>query len=60
MSFQTAVNAVPAPGIAGDFASTNPRHSVLGGPTGIVAGPNGSGKTSLLRSMAEKNLVIGE
>lgn len=26
----------------------------------IVAGPNGSGKTSLLRSMAEKNLVIGE
>jgi hypothetical protein len=41
MSFQVTVNATPAPGIAGDFASTNPRHSVLGGPSGIVAGAAG-------------------
>ena len=41
MTFQTQVNAVPAPGIAGDFASTNPRHSVIGGPGGLVCGPNG-------------------
>ena len=41
MSFQTSVNAVPAPGIAGDFASTNPRHSYLSGPGGLVAGPAG-------------------
>jgi hypothetical protein len=41
MPFQTAVNAVPAPGIAGDFASTNPRATVLGGPGGLVAGAAG-------------------
>lgn len=41
MSFQTQVNAVQAPGVAGEFASTNPRHSVLGGPGGIVAGSAG-------------------
>ncbi len=41
MSFQTAVNPVPAPGIAGDFASTNPRHVYLAGPGGLVAGPSG-------------------
>src|ERR1700744_62781 len=41
MAFQTSVNAVPAPGIAGDFASTNPRHSVTGGPGGIIAGAAG-------------------
>ena len=41
MSFQTTVNAVPAPGIAGDFASTNPRHNAMGGPGGFVAGSAG-------------------
>lgn len=41
MSFQTAVNAVPAPGIAGDFASTNPRKNALAGPGGFVAGAAG-------------------
>jgi hypothetical protein len=41
MSFQTQTNAVPAPGIAGDFASTNPRHNTLAGPTGFVAGAAG-------------------
>ena len=39
--FQTQVNTVPAVAVAGDFASTNPRYSVLAGPGGLVAGPNG-------------------
>lgn len=41
MSFQTSVNPLPAPGVAGDFASANPRHNVLGGPGGLVAGAGG-------------------
>lgn len=41
MSFQTQVNPVQAPGVPGDFASTNPRHAVTGGPGGIVAGVGG-------------------
>ena len=41
MSFQTKTNAVPAPGIAGDFASTNPRHNTISGPGGFVAGVGG-------------------
>ena len=41
MPFQTVVNTVPAPAVAGDFASYNPRDSVLAGPGGLVAGPAG-------------------
>jgi hypothetical protein len=41
MSFQAQVNQQPAPAVAGDFASTNPRATVLAGPGGLVAGPNG-------------------
>lgn len=44
-TFQTYTNPLQAPGIAGDFASTNPRASVLSsqiyGSAGIQAGPNG-------------------
>jgi hypothetical protein len=36
--FQTAVNTVPAPGIAGDFCTANPRYSAIAGPFGLVAG----------------------
>jgi hypothetical protein len=39
--FQTSVNAQPAPALAGDFASHNPRWNVNAGPGGLVAGPNG-------------------
>lgn len=35
------VNVAQAPAVAGDFASTNPRKSVLAGPFGLVAGDNG-------------------
>jgi hypothetical protein len=36
--FQNAVNTVPAPGIAGDFCTANPRFSAIAGPFGLVAG----------------------
>lgn len=41
MGFQTQVNTVQAPAVAGDFASTNPRGSVLAGPGGLVSGAAG-------------------
>jgi hypothetical protein len=36
--FQNKVNLTPAPAVAGDFASSNPRASVLAGPGGFVTG----------------------
>jgi len=39
--FQKQVNMTPAPAIAGDFASSNPRTTVLAGPGGFVAGTAG-------------------
>ena len=39
--FQNVVNAFPAPGVEGDFASANPRASALAGPGGLVCGPGG-------------------
>jgi hypothetical protein len=41
MPFQSVVNLTPAPAVAGDFASANPRASVLAGPGGLVAGSAG-------------------
>jgi len=41
MAFQTVMNVTQAPGVAGDFASTNPRHSTLSVPGGFVAGTSG-------------------
>lgn len=41
VGFQTQVNVAPAPAVEGDFASTNPRTTVLAGPGGLVAGPGG-------------------
>ena len=41
MTFQTSVNQQPAPAVAGDFASNNPRSSVLAGPGGLVAAAAG-------------------
>lgn len=40
-TFQTAINVTQAPAVAGDFASTNPRHSTLSVPGGFVAGASG-------------------
>jgi len=41
MPFQTQVNVFQAPAVAGDFASTNPRATVLAGPPDLTAGPYG-------------------
>lgn len=41
MGFPRSVNTVPGVGVAGDFASANPRVSVLNGPGAFVAGPLG-------------------
>ena len=42
MPFQASVQIQPAPAIAGDFASANPRSVVLTSPGGFVAGPLGA------------------
>ena len=39
--FQRHVNTTPAPAVSGDFASSNPRTTVLAGPGGFVAGTGG-------------------
>jgi hypothetical protein len=39
--FQTRVNLTPAPAVEGDFASANPRSTVLAGPGGLVSGSAG-------------------
>lgn len=41
MGFQSSVNITPAPAVAGDFASSNPRASVVAGEAGFVAGSGG-------------------
>jgi hypothetical protein len=41
MPFQTQVNLYPAPAQAGDFASADPRASVLAGPGAFTAGSAG-------------------
>lgn len=41
MTFQKTVNITPAPAVAGDFASTNPRASVISPEGGLVAGAGG-------------------
>ena len=41
MAFQTSMQVVQSPGIPGDFASVNPRHSALSVAGGYVAGPSG-------------------
>lgn len=41
MGFQSQVNNTPAPAVAGDFASANPRSSVLSASGGVVAGEGG-------------------
>lgn len=41
MAFQTTMNVNPAPAVEGDFASANPRASVLAGPGALVTGSAG-------------------
>ncbi len=37
MGFQKTINIQPAPAVEGDFASANPRASVLAGPNALIA-----------------------
>jgi hypothetical protein len=53
MAFQTTINVTQAPAVAGDFASTNPRHSSLSTPGGFIAG--GSGLTVGLFAWADSS-----
>lgn len=41
MGFQRTVNTFPAPAVAGDFASVNPRASMLAGEGALIAGAAG-------------------
>lgn len=41
MPFQKTVNTDPAPAVEGDFASANPRASMLAGPGALIAGAAG-------------------
>ena len=41
MAFQQAINITQAPAVEGDFASANPRHSVLSNEGGFKAGVGG-------------------
>lgn len=41
MGFQQSVNRQPAPAVEGDFASANPRASMLAGEGALVAGDTG-------------------
>jgi hypothetical protein len=41
MPFQTTVFVQPAPAVAGDFATSNPRANFLAGPGHLVAGEEG-------------------
>jgi len=60
--FQTQVNVQPAPAQAGDFASANPRASVLAGPGSLVAGAAGVfvGRFAWAASNGLSNINTGE
>lgn len=55
--FQSQVNTQPAPAIAGDFCSANPRGSMLAGPGTLVAGPNGVTVGLFARARNDNGLV---
>jgi hypothetical protein len=43
MPFPNQVQVQPAPAVEGDYASTNPRFTVLAGPGGLIAGTGAAG-----------------
>jgi hypothetical protein len=55
--FQNVVNLTPAPAVAGDQASTNPRASVNAGPGGLVAGASGV-NVGLFAWIASDNITV--
>lgn len=62
MTFQTVVNQYQAPAVAGDFASANPRASVLAGAGALVTGANGVTVGQFawaLNGVANNNYAVG-
>lgn len=61
MTFQAQVNLQPAPAVEGDFASANPRATVLAGAGALVAGANGltTGNFAWVASGAASNNGVG-
>ena len=51
--FPSQVNSIQAPGIAGDFASANPRKTILAGEGALVAG------TGVINGVAVPGAVVG-
>ncbi len=62
MPFQTQVHIQPAPAVEGDFASANPRATVLAGPGSLVAGPDGVlvGRFAWATSTGQEDVSSGE
>jgi hypothetical protein len=56
---QTAVSGIPAPGVAGDFSSSNPRQRVLSGPGGLVSGGGAYGADVPIGASAAGSAVVG-
>lgn len=56
--FQKTVNLTPAPAVAGDFASANPRATVLAGTGGLVAGNGGVTVAKFAWVGADGNTVL--
>lgn len=57
---QTQVNGVPAPGVAGDFADSNPGFRVVSGPGGLVSGGTAYGtQPSAFVAGASGTAVVG-
>lgn len=55
--FQNVVNLTPAPAVAGDLASNNPRATVDAGPGGLVAGAAGV-NVGLFAWVASDNITV--
>jgi hypothetical protein len=62
MGFQQQVYIQPSPAVEGDFASANPRASVLAGPGSLVAGPDGVtvGRFAWATTNGEDNISSGQ
>ena len=57
--FQTAVSGVPSPGVVGDFADSNPRQRVLGGPGGLVSGGGAYGANAPIGASSAGSAIVG-
>lgn len=56
---QTAVGGLPAPGVAGDFADSNPGFRVLSGPGGLVSGSTAYGVWPVTSNPGSGSAIVG-